>query len=357
MRLLIPLLSVARTSEVRYAHNLARALTDRGWSVTVYTRDAREVDSLFDADAIDIRHIPFQSMLDWESIRALSRDLKEEGRGAVVLTQSFGVAYAAVVARRLARRKDIRVVLTIHHSKMPPSNIFWRMVIKEIDTIFFSSMVVRNAFKEAWRRLPIAAEHLHVVRNSLYTPPQPFDKEPKGPVIATFYGSIVAKNGLETLLDALPQLKGKRIRLCIVGKGNPDYIDSLRRRAINAGTMDMITWKIGTNESVTHILSQSHFGVFPYTSPDSFGFHNLEFMAAGLPQIANASPVAMEYCGPQGGAMFVKGGDKDLLAEAILTLAASPELRRKMGTQAAARYAANMPFSNFIEKTIMYLIK
>lgn len=355
MRLLLLLTSVARTSEVRYAHDLGRALSDRGWSVTAYTRDAKEVDSMFRAAAIDIRHIPFQSMLDWSSIRELMRDLKEESAGAIVIAQSFGVAYAAVLARKLAGRRDIKIYMTLHRTIAPRSNLFWRKVMSALDGIFFSSAVARDIFKSAWRSLPIPAERLHVIHNSLYLPPQPTAEEPKGPIVVMFHGAIVARSGLETLLDALPALKGKRIRLWIVGKGNPDYIDTLRRRAINADTMNMITWKVGYGESIDHLLSQAHIGVFPYSAKDSFGYPNLEFMAAGLPQIINSTPIAAEYFGLQGGAMFVSPDDKTALAQSILTLASDAALRRKMGAQAAARYAATLSFNKFIDKTLLYI--
>jgi glycosyltransferase involved in cell wall biosynthesis len=310
---------------------------------------------MFRAAAIDIRHIPFQSMLDWSSIRELMRDLKEESVGAIVIAQSFGVAYAAVLARKLAGRRDIKIYMTLHRTIAPRSNLFWRKVMSALDGIFFSSAVARDIFKSAWRSLPIPAERLHVIHNSLYLPPQPTAEEPKGPIVVMFHGAIVARSGLETLLDALPALKGKRIRLWIVGKGNPDYIDTLRRRAINADTMNMITWKVGYGESIDHLLSQAHIGVFPYSAKDSFGYPNLEFMAAGLPQIINSTPIAAEYFGLQGGAMFVSPDDKTALAQSILTLASDAALRRKMGAQAAARYAATLSFNKFIEKTLLYI--
>jgi glycosyltransferase involved in cell wall biosynthesis len=310
---------------------------------------------MFRAAAIDIRHIPFQSMLDWSSIRELMRDLKEESAGAIVIAQSFGVAYAAVLARKLAGRRDIKIYMTLHRTIAPRSNLFWRKVMSALDGIFFSSAVARDIFKSAWRSLPIPAERLHVIHNSLYLPPQPTAEEPKGPIVVMFHGAIVARSGLETLLDALPALKGKRIRLWIVGKGNPDYIDTLRRRAINADTMNMITWKVGYGESIDHLLSQAHIGVFPYSAKDSFGYPNLEFMAAGLPQIINSTPIAAEYFGLQGGAMFVSPDDKTALAQSILTLASDAALRRKMGAQAAARYAATLSFNKFIDKTLLYI--
>ena len=351
MRIIFPVASVWRSTEVLYARDLGRALADRGWGVTVYTRDANEVDTLFRESSLSLRHLRMGGLADISSTWNFSRNLALEPQGTVVLAQTFAGAFMALAARRLAKRSDIKVYLTLHRSVEPHTTLLARKVYRSLDGIIFSSAYARRLFKKPWQTMPVDKKKLHVVRNSLAFPPPPRTEEPKGPVIGMFMGDIAPMKGLETLIDALPVLRGNRVRLRMAGRGNPDYIDSLRRRAINSGVMDLISWKTSRSDSFMELIGKAHFGVFPYGSAHAFGYHNLEFMAAGLPQIVTATHVAAEYIGVRGGALLVPADDVAALGESMLAMGQNAALRGEYGRQALHRFNDALPFDRFLALT------
>lgn len=341
-----------RGSEVRYALDIGSELRDRGWSVTAYTRDVKAVDRQFTRVGIPVRHAPLQGLTDYRTIRHLSSHLSDEQSGSVILTQSFRDAFIAYSAMLLARRTDIRLVLVNHRATAPRTTWIARKVYRNIDCLLFSSKYAARVWRMAWKpnHLPIAEERIHVVPNSLRGTEPPVAEPVNGPRIGLFAGLIGPGCGLESVIDILPRLRGKRIRLLVAGLGLPDYIDTLRRRAILAGVMDMISWRIGA-DATDDIIAQCHFGVFPYDTADAFGYANLRLMAAGRPQIITATRIAAEYLGHSGGALYVPEGDSEALASAMLTLITDDELRRRGGQRARERFASRLCWDDFARRT------
>lgn len=341
-----------RGSEVRYALDIGSELRDSGWSVTAYTRDDKPIDKQFAQVGIPVRHAPLQGLTDYRTIRHLASHLSEEQSGSVILTQSFRDAFIAYGAMLLARRSDFRLVLVNHRATAPRTTWIARKVYRNIDCLLFSSKYAASVWRMTWKlgRIPIPEERIHIVPNSLRATDNPVPEPTNGPRIGLFAGLIGPGCGLESVIDILPRLRGKRIRLLVAGVGMPDYIDTLRRRAILAGVMDMITWRVG-GDATDDVIAQCHFGVFPYGTPDAFGYANLRLMAAGRPQIITATRIAAEYLGHSGGAIYVPEGDSEALASAMLTLVTDDELRRRGGERARQRFASRLCWDDFARRT------
>lgn len=344
-----------RGSEVRYALDIGSELRQRGWSITAYTRDVKAVDIQFRQAGIPVRHAPLQGLTDYRTIRHLASHLNDETSGTIILTQSFRDAFIAYGALLLAgRRSDIRLVLVNHRASIPRTTWIARQVYRNIDCLLFSSKFAARVWRLAWKphRLPIAEDRIHVVPNSLRATSAPMDEPVAGPKIALYAGHLASGCGLETIIDILPRLRGKRVRLLVAGIGLPDYIDTLRRRAILGGVMDMITWRIGA-DATDEIISQCHFGVFPYgRTPDAFGYANLRLMAAGRTQIITATRIAAEYLGHGGGAIYVPEGDSEALTSAMITLITDDELRRRGGQSAYERFVTHLCWDDFARRTL-----
>lgn len=352
MRLIMLVAYRGRGSEVRYALDMGAELRDHGWSVTAYTRDVKAIDSQFAQAGIPVRHAPLQGLTDYRTIRHLASHLSEEQSGSVILTQSFRDAFIAYSAMLLARRGDIRLVLVNHRATAPRTTWIARKVYRNIDCLVFSSKFAARVWRMAWKpgHLPIPEERIHVVPNSLRATDSPVPEPASGPKIGLFAGFIGPGCGLETVIDVLSRLRGKRTRLLVAGVGLPDYVDTLRRRAILAGVMDMITWRIGS-DATDDVIAQCHFGVFPYGTPDAFGYANLRLMAAGRPQILTATRIAAEYLGHGGGAIYVPEGDSEALASAMLTIITDDDLRIRGGQRARERFATRLSWDDFSRRT------
>ena len=215
---------------------------------------------------------------------ALRRGVTRLPQGTVMHTHRYRDAMLTLMARRLAGRKDICVVNTRHIVRRGRDSWLYRRMYRNLDARIFVSEAARERFlsarggREACRSRANASTSLH---NSINVPLSGAFPEPeKGPVIAVFHGPLRPGKGLETLIDALPRLKGARTRLRIVGTGHPDYIDALRNRAQARGAMEMIDWHKHTPDPHP-LIRESHFGVLPSVVSEAFGLTNIEYMANG----------------------------------------------------------------------------
>ncbi len=335
----------------RYALDICRHFQSKGWRVVAYTRDAKAVDSLFAASGIELRHAPLQGLTDLTTMRTLMADMKGMEASTIIHTHRYRDAFVTMVARRLARRPDIRIVNTRHIVRRGHDSWLYRRMYRHLDAQIFVSQTVCERFLATWRRRnpPFPKERMHVVHSSLNIAPTPFMSEPsKGPIVAMFHGPLVAGKGLETLIDALPRLKGMRTRLRIVGTGHPDYVDGLRRRAQTRGVMEMIDWHKYTPDPHP-LIREAHFGVLPSTVSEAFGLSNLEYMANGRPQICTGNGAQTEYLTNGTDALVVSPGSVEDLAEAMLKLVSDPALRLRLGEAAWKNYQRSLAWPNFAE--------
>lgn len=345
-RLIHLLSSNAPDAKGRQTLDILKWFRDKGWSVCAYTRDARAVDTHFRKAGIPRRHLGMMGLSDIYSLRTLISDLRGEERGTVVHAHRIKDAMLALSARFFARRKDIRVVLTVHNSRFSRPPAILKRVLRTLDAVIFTTTEVAANFS---RIFPVGEVKGKIIHYTIPSPPYlPIAEPATGPMTAMWHGRMVAGKGLETLIDALPALKGKRIRLRISGYGNPDYVDSLRRRAAALGVMQMIDWTSTTDDIYSQIAT-AHFGVFPSTDPEAFGFPNIEYMAAGRTQIVTAGKLQQEYLTDGRDSLMIAPGDTEALSQAILSLASDSTTRHALGASARRRYLADMSWERFTQ--------
>lgn len=337
----------------RYALDICRHYMDKGWNVMALTRDARAVDSMFRREGIPLEHAPLHGLFDPPSAMALSAILKRipEGEG-VIHVHHYSDAFTALLARKMAGRKDIRVVSTRHRVRKGLDNWLLRRIYRNLDAQIFVSQLAYSRFIATWngRSLPFPEERVHILANSLNMGAATTTPEPeRGPVTAMFHGPLKRGKGLENLIDALPMLRDIKLRLRIVGTGSPDYVDVLRRRAQARKVMEMIDWYKHTDTPM-ELIASSHFGVLPSVTEEAFGLANIEYMACGRPQVATSSGAQKEYLTDGREALIVPPSDTTALADAIRHLATSPDLRQRMGAAAARRFNSTLCWSRFIAR-------
>ena len=350
-RIIYLLRSRSWDGSARYVLDLALHMRERGWNVTAYTPDARAVDDYFLREGVALRHVPLDSLCDPYTLAVLSRDFRREPKGAILHVNSIHDAFIAMVARKMARRKDMRVIVTMHDSGAWRDNRIIRRIYRNLDAVIFTSRYAFTMFSEWWSRsaLPCSREIIRIMHYAMHRNQGDIIPEPaKGSKTALWHGRIAPGKGLETLIDAMILLKGKRIRLQIAGTGHPDYVDAIRRRAAMGGVLHLIDWK-GKFGDVEELVSGAHFGVCPAVGDEEFGYPNIEYMAAGRAQITTRHPIQEEYLTDGKDAVFVPPGDPDALASAMLTLAENQDLRLKIGLSAARRARADLSWQRFAD--------
>lgn len=339
----------------RYALDICRHFRKEGWRVKVVTKETKDVDSRFEEAGIYLRHAPLRDYLDIFSALILRKMMHPIPIGeGIVHVHTYHDAMTAAIARRLARRPDIRIVSTCHKAQRAPDSYLHRKVYDAIDAHIFVSEFALSRFLSGWTdgNVPIPAGRIHVAYNSLLLPDeyrQPVATPVKGPVTAMFRGRLQPGKGLDTLIDALSLLKDIKLRLRIVGAGAPDYTDALRQRAQKRGVMERIDW-IRRADDAMPLIRDSHFGVFPAVEPEAFGMTNMEFMACGRAQISTLTGGQKEFLTNGVETLEVLPADAQSLAAAMRLLATVEEKRRSLGEAAALKYESELSWPIFIGK-------
>ena len=359
-RTLIHILTANRWGGVeRYALDICRHFIKQGWNVAAVTRDAKAVDAMFKKEGVTLVHAPFLSMLDFSSARLLAKTLRQCEKDSVTIhAHGFRNAFTALLARKLAGRKDVRIVMTRHKVKKGIDSWLFRRISRNLDSMIFVSQMAADRFLSTWHNKPIpfSLDRVHIIHNSLNLDcPQLVPRSAKGPVCAMFHGPLSPGKGLETLIDALSLLKGTRVRLKIVGSGTPDYVDRLRRRAITRGVMDMIDWHKHLDDPMA-LIPGCDFGVLPSLTEEAFGLANIEYMAYGRPQVCSSNGAQPEYITDGREGFLISPGNTARLAEAMRKLAADPALRIRMGERAFSSFSENLSWPRFISRlTPLYI--
>ena len=335
----------------RYALDICCHCRDKGDDVLVITRDARAVDDVFRRRCIPIRFAPLGGFLSYHAVKGICEVLNESDAPTAVHCHSTRDAFSVLTARRLLGRHDINVILTRHYVRRAGRTPFHRFVYRNVDHMIFVSRIAKEKFMSGWHwkgRYTDDDINAIVLHNSLNIELSPVFTEPsKGPVTAMYLGRLAPDKGLEELIDALVILKSMKIRLRIVGTGHPDYVDSLRRKALTAGVMHMIDWP-RHKENTEDFIRMSHFGVLPSSAPEAFGLSNIEFMKEGRPIICTDNGAQPEYITHGKDGILVPPQDVDILAREMQRLALSAGLRASIGQAARQRFESQLSWPDFI---------
>jgi glycosyltransferase involved in cell wall biosynthesis len=164
-----------------------------------------------------------------------------------------------------------------------------------------------------------------------------------GPVL--FAGRFVAKKGVACLIDAMGRLQqaGGAARLVLVGDG--PLAGELRHQAAPLRNVEFAGWL--PQREVRRLMRGALAVCVPSlraADGDADGLPNvvLEAMAAGAPIVASHSAGIAEAVEHGRTGLLVPEGDPQALADALASLVAQPDLRRRLG--AAARATARERF-------------
>lgn len=345
--------SVMWSGVERYALDICRYCRDNGDDVLAITRDARAVDDVFRRHGIPVSFAPLGGFLSYPAVKAMCGVFNASPLPTAVHCHNSRDAFAALTARRIIGRHDIRVILTRHYVRRAGSTPFHRFVYRNVDHLIFVSRIAKDKFMSSWHWKGKYSEDdisSQIILNSLNVELQPVVDEPqKGPVTAMYLGRLAPDKGLEDIIDALKIINTKKLRLRIVGTGHPDYVDSLRRRAVNAGVMQLIDWP-RHKENTEDFIRMSHFGVLPSSAPEAFGMSNIEFMKEARPIICTDNGAQPEYISNGQEGILVPPGNTERLAWEMRRLVMSSELRRDIGLRARKRFEEELSWSHFIKK-------
>ncbi len=323
-------------SEV-YVESVARALAAAGDDVTVLC--ARYPGSVQDEVHQGVRYHRVGSKLGVYPRVLLTQALRRLGRFDVVVDVQNGVPFASTL---VTRGPVVNLVHHVHREQWPVvygplrSRIGWFLESQVGPRVYRRSRYV--AVSDVTRRelvgLGVSAEAVSVVHNGVEAPrlePCPSD----GPTLLVL-GRLVPHKQVEHVFVAAARLRSTipDLRVRVVGDGW--WGDELRAEATRLGVDDIVDFVGFVDEDAKHQhLAQSWVLVLP-SLKEGWGLVVMEAAGYRVPTVAyrSAGGVTESVVDRVTGLLV---DDVDGLTDAVRRLVEDPELRRRLGTAAAAR--------------------
>jgi glycosyltransferase involved in cell wall biosynthesis len=159
--------------------------------------------------------------------------------------------------------------------------------------------------------------------------------EPKGPITYGFVGRLLADKGIRDLVAAhgIVRSQGYETNLIIAGNPDPANPASVSQQEVEEWSQRPgITW-LGHIGDIASLWRKCHFAVLP-SHREGLPGSLMEAAACGRSMIATDAPGCREIVIQDTTGLLVPIEDPPALAQAILKLAASPELRARYGKAA-----------------------
>lgn len=200
-----------------------------------------------------------------------------------------------------------------------------------------SRLLVQNADDAARFRRLVAAERIAVIPGSgvdvdAFVPgPEP----PTPPVVAFCAARLLWDKGLAELVAAARLLRDRGIPVLVRVAGDRDPANP---RCIPATTLaaweaEGIVEFLGRRDDIAALTAAAHIGVLP-SYREGMPKALLEAAACGRPLVATDVPGCRALVRDGVNGLLVPARDPEALADALARLAASPELRRRLGAEA-----------------------
>lgn len=167
--------------------------------------------------------------------------------------------------------------------------------------------------------------------------------DPANPVpVAAFVGRMIRSKGAHVLMEAASILAERRVPLAIelwgdTDDGNPEAVPSATLRTWSDGAR---TRWMGFTREVARVWEKADIFVLPAISREGMPRALLEAAASGRPLVVTDVPGCRHFVRHGVEGLIVPPGNAAALADALASLAADPDLRRRMGAAARAKVLA-----------------
>jgi glycosyltransferase involved in cell wall biosynthesis len=179
--------------------------------------------------------------------------------------------------------------------------------------------------------------------------------EPEGPITFGFAGRLLTDKGIRALVAAQTILRkqGQDANLIIAGSLDPANPASVSQEEVEEWRgRPGITW-LGHIEDIVSLWRSCHFAVLP-SHREGLPVSLLEAAACGRPMIATDAPGCREIVIDDQTGLLVPIENPTALAQAIMRLATSPELRARYG-KAARQLVVSKLSAKIIGNSIVQL--
>ncbi len=333
---------------------LADQLPNHGSTFVSYSEGGRCGEFL--TEVRKRRHPAVELACDTPNVRESLRELTEllQSRAAdVLVTHTFK---PNILGRIAARRVGLPIISvsrgwTWENLKVRAYETMDRVNLRFVDHV----VAVSVGQGERVRKAGVPSSRLSVIRNAARLNDFPsvrasgrevfsefFPADKPLPVVVLAAGRLSSEKGFDVLLEAVPAVlkRAPDARFILFGEGNERA--KLETRVAELGLRDKFLMP-GLTAELDRYLAVADVVVLPsYTE----GLPNvaLEASAAGVPVVATAVGGTPEVIRHEETGLLVPSGQPQKLAEAVIRLLQSDELRRTMGTAGQRRMQAYFTF-------------
>jgi glycosyltransferase involved in cell wall biosynthesis len=151
--------------------------------------------------------------------------------------------------------------------------------------------------------------------------------------IVIYIGKICPEYGVDTIIDAVSQVKDKKLVFLILGSGDESYVNVIREKIAKFKLNNVILHGKVPKNQVPHYLNMSGAGVVPFKNYfyNQVGSPNklFEYMACGIASICSDMHEFRDYIKNEENGFLVEPENSTEFAKRISEVLANPKLIKK----------------------------
>ena len=302
----------------QYVYDLSQRQRTEGIDVTIFCKPVEAIMQKYQEAGMTVIPLALGGALDIRSAWKMAKVIENHSN---IHAHNFKDAFTACYAKCLAGNKQVRVVMCRHLTRKGKNTLLYRWL--------YTSIVVPETFEKTDLRREF--------------------QMPSDCVIGMFHGRLDPEKGLDTLLEAVAQIKDKPFRLVLVGRGSEDYTAHLHQMAEDKGISDKVIFA-GFRHPVLSVVAAADFGILASTVQEGCPLSPQEYMSQGHPVVVTNNGGQREYVFQEHNGLLVPPGDAKALAEAITRLVDDAALRQRLGAQAKADFDDHLNYDHYYEQ-------
>ena len=335
----------------QYVYDLSQRQRTEGIDVTIFCKPVEAIIQKYQEAGMKVIPLDLGGALDIRSAWKMAKVIENHSN---IHAHNFKDAFTACYAKCLARNKQVRVVMCRHLTRKGKNTLLYRWLYRHLDRLIFDSELSRSVFLST--RPTIDEAKLGIVHTSIVVP-ETFEKTdlrrefqmPSDCVIGMFHGRLDPEKGLDTLLEAVAQIKEKPFRLVLVGRGSEEYTAHLKQVVQEKGIVEKVVFA-GFVHPVLPYVAAADFGILASTVQEGCPLSPQEYMSQGHPVVVTNNGGQREYVVQEHNGLLVPPGDAKALAEAIARLVDDAALRQRLGAQAKADFDDHLNYDHYYEQ-------
>ena len=344
----------------QYVYDLSQRQMADGIDVTIFCKPVEAIMQKYQAAGMKVIPLALGGALDVVSAWKMAKVIRSQESGVrslILHAHNFKDAFTACYARCIARKKEIRVVMCRHLTRKGKNTLLYRWLYRHLDRLIFDSELSKSAFLSTQPTIDEAK--LGIVHTSIVVT-ETGDRSqesvvrskyqiPEDCVIGMFHGRLDPEKGLDTLLEAVAQIKERHFRLVLVGRGSEEYTAHLKQVVQEKGIADKVVFA-GFVHPVLPYVAGADFGILASTVQEGCPLSPQEYMSQGRPVVVTNNGGQREYVVQEQNGLLVPPGDAKALAEAMARLVDDAALRQCLGQQAKADFDDHLNYDHYYEQ-------